>query len=173
VAVTSSPEPVSVPAGALGTARRSEPGRRRLWLAGMVVLAALAVLLVRGLGDATVYFKTVDEAVAQRSQLGDHRFRIEGTVVPGSVRQTGDDVAFRIQGAGGASADVTHRGDPPELFRPGIPVVLEGAWAGDHYASDRIMVRHTSQYQARHPERVSRYVGQGRGDTGEGEPAGR
>ena len=159
MAVTSPP--------AVGSGRAAGPGRRRMWAAGVVVLAALGFLLARGLGDATVYFKTADEAVAQRARLGDRRFRIEGTVVPGSIRQDGDRVDFQIRGARGATVDVVHEGDPPELFQPGLPVVLEGAWAGRSYASDRIMVKHTPQYQARHPERVDRYVGEGRRPEGE------
>ena len=29
----------------------------------------------------------------------------------------------------GVEVPVHHEGDPPELFEPGIPVVLEGRWA--------------------------------------------
>ena len=32
--------------------------RRRLWLAGIVVLAALGFLVFQGLGNATLYFRT-------------------------------------------------------------------------------------------------------------------
>ncbi len=111
----------------------------RLWLAGGVVVAALGFLLFQGLGDATLYFRTTDEAVAERNALGDRRFRIQGTVVPGSVQSTNDGVGFRIAGRSQEVA-VVHQGDPPELFKPGIPVVLEGHFTGDHFASDRIMV---------------------------------
>ena len=167
MAVTSAPEPGSPTPPAAGAGSRPGSGRRRAWVAGAVVVAALAFLLLQGLGDATVYFKTVDEAVAERSELEGRRFRIEGTVVPGSVRPSGGDGRFRIRGEGGATVEVAHEGAPPELFQPDLPVVLEGAWEGNRYDSDRIMVRHTSEYQARHPDRVDRYVGQGRaGDEG-------
>ncbi len=129
------------------------PSRRRLWLAGVVVLGALGFLLVKGLGNATVYFKTADEAVAQRTSLGDRRLRVEGTVVPGTVRPVGDAVAFAITSRG-TDLEVRHQGDPPELFRPGIPVVLEGRFEGAGFASDRIMVKHSETYVAEHPERV-------------------
>ena len=134
-------------------------GRRRLWLAGAVIAAALGFLLLQGLGEATVYFKTADEAVSQKEQLGDRRFRLEGTVVPASVHPSGSGVEFGVRGTGGAIVEVAHQGDPPELFQPDVPVVLEGRWDGDRYASDRIMVKHTSEYRAKNPERVDRYVG--------------
>ena len=129
-------------------------GRRRLIIAGLVVLAALGFLVVRGLGNATLYFRTADEAVAQRQQLGDRRFRIEGNVVGGSVRETEGRVGFNIESKG-VVVPVAHTGDPPELFKPGIPVVLEGHFQGDTFASDRIMVKHSEDYVAKHPSRVT------------------
>ncbi len=131
--------------------------RSRLWIAGVVVIAALGFLVFQGLGNATLYFRTADEAVAQRAELGDRRFRIEGDVVDGSVRQTGDDVTFTLT-KNAVEVPVRHRGDPPELFRPGIPVVLEGRFRGDHFSSDRIMVRHSETYVAENPERVANTV---------------
>ncbi|HYX44313.1 MAG TPA: cytochrome c maturation protein CcmE [Acidimicrobiales bacterium] len=131
--------------------------RRRLWLAGAVVLVALGFLLVQGLGNATLYFRTADEAVAQRETLGSRRFRIEGTVVAGSVHPRGDQVAFVIA-SNDVQVPVLHRGDPPELFKPGIPVVLEGRFDGDRFASDRILVKHSETYVEDHPERVTTSV---------------
>jgi cytochrome c-type biogenesis protein CcmE len=132
----------------------------------LIIAGAIAFLIVKGLGDATVYFKTADEAVAQKAQLGDRRFRVEGAVVTDSVQQIGDGVRFEIISAGSV-VPVVHRGDPPELFKPGIPVVLEGHWDGDVYASDRIMVKHTSEYREQNPDRVDEYVGKGKPAQGD------
>ena len=145
-----------------GASPAAKTGRRRLWVAGVVIVAALGFLVSRGLGDATVYFKTADEALAQRDGLGDRRFRLEGAVVPGSVQPAANGVQFQVRGAAGGTVNVVHQGDPPELFQPDIPVVLEGRWDGDRYASDRIMVKHSSEYRAENPERVDRYVGDDR-----------
>ena len=130
---------------------------RRLWWAGAVVVAALGFLVWKGLGNATLYFRTADEAVAQRETLGGRRFRIQGDVVAGSVRQSGDVVAFTLASRG-VTVPVLHLGDPPEMFKPGIPVVLEGRFDGDHFASDRILVKHSETYVAEHPERVTTSV---------------
>jgi cytochrome c-type biogenesis protein CcmE len=132
-----------------GSARRTR-GRRRwpVLVVIAVVLAALGVLVYKGLSDATLYFRTADEAVAQRDDLGTRRFRLEGTVV-GDPTRSGDGVAFTVA-HNGTSVDVRHVGDPPELFRPGIPVVLEGRWADgeDVFDSDRILVKHDEEYES-------------------------
>jgi cytochrome c-type biogenesis protein CcmE len=126
--------------------------RRRQVIAFALIIGALLVLVVEGLGNATVYFKTADEAVAQRAKLGTRRFRIEGTV-QSDVHQVGQDVSFTIAN-NGVAVPVVHHGDPPQLFKPGIPVVLEGRFQGDHFASAQIMVKHTADYIAKHPDRL-------------------
>ncbi len=136
------------------TRRPRRTGVGRVVLASVLVLAAILFIVSKGLGSATVYFKTADEAVAQRANLGTHRFRIEGTVQVG-IHQAGQDVVFVIAN-NGVNVDVVHGGGAPQLFKPGIPVVLEGRFAPDgHFASDRIMVKHTESYDAKHPERAT------------------
>lgn len=129
--------------------------RRRLTIAAVVVLGALGFLVYQGLGNATLYFRTADEAVAQKASLGDRRFRIEGDVVPGSIREEGADVYFTIVSKD-VEVGVRHDGqEPPELFQPGIPVVLEGRFQGDQFVSDRILVKHSETYVADNPGRVT------------------
>ena len=145
------------PAGRAGRPNRTgRTGRAGRVGAVLVVLVALGLVLAQGLGNATVYFRTADEAAAQRSQLGTRRFRIEGVVVPGSVHPSGQGVTFIIASRG-VSVPVAHRGDPPELFKAEIPVVLEGHFSPKDptFRSDLLMVKHSESYQARHPERVT------------------
>lgn len=140
---------------------RSQFGsRRRLMVVAALIVIALGFLLFQGLGNATVYFKTADEAARQRPSLGTRRIRVEGAVVAGSVHEVGNDVAFRIEN-NGVDLDVLHRGDPPELFRDSIPVVLEGKFQGTTFDSDRIMVKHSATYTAKHPDRVQDFNGKG------------
>ena len=49
---------------------------------------------------------------------------------------------------------VVNSSQPPQLFKPGVPVVLEGHWQGPVYASDQIMVKHTASYVEAHPDRL-------------------
>ena len=134
--------------------------RRRPWayLALAAIVVALGLVVFNGLSNATVYFRNADAAVADREDLGTKRFRLQGTVVEDSVVERGTTVEFQVEFAG-TTVDVVHTGDPPELFRPGIPVVLEGHWSAttDAFESDRILVKHTPDYEAENPDRVEDY----------------
>jgi len=121
-----------------------------------VAVAVAGALLWQGLRNATVYFKTADEAVAQRASLGTRRFRLEGVVAPGSVHERNGGVDFVVT-ENGADVHVHHVGDPPELFKENIPVVLEGHFSGTTFESDRILVKHTAEYRKDNPGRVKDY----------------
>jgi cytochrome c-type biogenesis protein CcmE len=129
--------------------------RARLWIVGAVIAVAIGVLVFQGLGSATTYFYRVDEAVARRDELGERRIRLEG-LVQAEPRSGPDGTEFVIEGESGETVQVVHEGDPPELFQPGIPVVLEGHFDGErHFSSDRIMVRHSEEYKAENPDRLA------------------
>ncbi len=135
-------------------ARRAVFGTwRRKLVAGVVIAGAVGFLLAEGLSNATVYFKTADQAVADRASLGTRPFRIEGTVLD-DVRHAGSTTWFSIY-ANGVTVRVVDTDQPPQLFKPGIPVVLEGHWQGSVYESDLIMVKHTANYVEAHPNRLT------------------
>jgi cytochrome c-type biogenesis protein CcmE len=139
----------------------TDRGRRTAVMGVLAVLAAALVFMAyQGLSDASLFFRNADEAVAQREALGERRFRLQGTVVDGSVEAEGQQVRFAVS-HGDVEVAVVHRGDPPELFQPGIPVVLEGRWseADDSFESDRILVKHSEEYEAENPNRTDDYVG--------------
>ena len=173
MALTTSPSPPG--AGSpppAPRARRRVPllgTRRRQVIAGLVIAGALVFLLLEGLNNATVYFKTADQAVADRASLGSKPFRIEGTVEP-DVRQVAGVTRFSIV-ANGVRVQVVNSRQPPQLFKPGIPVVLEGHWQGPVYVSDQIMVKHTASYVEAHPERLKSQLPAGSGGSGGSGPS--
>jgi cytochrome c-type biogenesis protein CcmE len=121
--------------------------RRRAWVAvGACGLAIVAiVVLAVMLSENVVYFRTVSEAVTQRTSTGNARFRMAGKVVPDTLVETKHGVRFDLSD-GKKTATVAFTGDPPALFKAGAPVVCEGHWSGSAFTSDRILIRHGSDY---------------------------
>lgn len=145
---------VEEPSAPIPPNRRTNP--KRVFIAGGVILAVLGFLLFRGLGDATLYFRTADEAVTQRQALAEKRFRIEGNVVQGSLQSVGNNTNFSIESKGTVVA-VENHAQTQGVFREGIPVVLEGRFSkgSNVFVSDRIMVKHDSNYVEKYPDRVA------------------
>ena len=137
------------------------------WLTTAGVVVAVLFLIANLLGDAALFFYNTDEAVERRTELGDDRFRVQGTPMEGTIVESfrGDQpvVVFSIV-FDDVPIDIVHVGDPPELFQSGVPVVLEGSWVegeppvgdfegraddGWHFTSDRMLVRHDNDYRDR------------------------
>jgi len=125
--------------------RTPGPGRRA---------ASLVFLLAKGLGSALDFYLPADQAVAQKAQLGDKTFNLEGVVAPGSIHSTASGVDFVVT-SGSTRVSVHNTGSPPQLFQPDIPVIAVGHFAGDLFASNQILVKHSSTYIAQHPARVT------------------
>jgi cytochrome c-type biogenesis protein CcmE len=137
------------------SASRVRRRSRRPIYVGIVVIAALGFLIGKGLDNATMYFRTADEAVAQRQSLEGKRFRLEGAVVAGSIKQNGTFTDFQVVSKTTTVA-VHNEGQPVGIFQDNIPVVVEGKFAtgSNVFNSDRILVKHSADYSAKHPERV-------------------
>lgn len=114
-------------------------------LAGIVVAS---VFLVRSADDASVYYMYTSEAVAHKADFGGgRRFRMAGSVVPGSIEQGKGESWFQIDD-GLATVDIHLVAVPPPLFDENVEVLLEGAWDGDVFTADQALIRHEGNYQA-------------------------
>lgn len=127
-------------------------GRRRgLTLFGVaVLLLGFGYLLYGGIGDNLVYYLTPSELEARGSEAYDSAVRLGGVVVPGSVHWDADalDLRFTV-GDGSAEVDVHSRGAPPQMFRDGIEVLVEGRMTSSGvFRSTNVMVKHSNEYRA-------------------------
>ncbi|MGH9044646.1 MAG: cytochrome c maturation protein CcmE [Acidimicrobiales bacterium] len=135
--------------------RRTRP-RARLLIVTAVLIGALVYLLAEGLGSSLDYFDTVSQALSHRASLGTSTFRLEGLVVPGSVRRTVAGADFNVS-EGSEAIAVVNTGAPPALFQADLPVVVVGHFASGAatlFMSNQVMVKHSANYIAAHPGRV-------------------
>lgn len=116
------------------------------------IIAVLAGFLVSGnLNQNLVYNLTPTEAVAQQPALGDgERFRLGGLVQEGSIIRDSDEVRFTLVDDT-AAVPVVYAGVPAQLFAAGIGAVVEGAWRGDRFYADTMMIKHDEDYVAEEP----------------------
>jgi cytochrome c-type biogenesis protein CcmE len=125
--------------------------RRPLAIVAVAVAGlALLVIMAGGIGQNLVYYWGPTELRAAGIQAQGATIRLGGLVAPGSVRHTSESslLEFDVTDAT-AVVHVRSMGAPPQMFREGIGVVVEGTMTRDGYfESTRLMVKHGNDYQA-------------------------
>jgi len=137
----------------------SVQGRRRsaLVVAIVIIVAAFGYLLYGGIDKNVVFFLTPNELLTRGSAAYDVPVRLGGLVQPGSVKWDADklDLRFVVMDSGGQSVNVHSTGAPPQMFRDGMGVVVEGRYhRNGTFESTNLMVKHSNEY--RKPEQGGR-----------------
>jgi len=137
----------------------SANGRRKAALAVgvVIILAAFGFLLYGGIDKNVVFFLTPNELLARGTAAYDVPVRLGGLVQPGSVKWDADklDLRFVVMDSGGQSVNVHSSGAPPQMFRDGMGVVVEGRYhRSGVFESTNLMVKHSNEY--RKPEHGER-----------------
>ena len=149
--MSASPEPGSVN-GLVPLAR--SPSRKPLAIAAIVILAgAFGYLAYGGVEDNLVYFLTPSELMAKGDKAIDRPVRLGGQVVPGSVQWNAEALDLRFRVTDGTKEVLVHStGAPPQMFRAGIGVVVEGQHRRSGvFESHSLMVKHSNEYRAPMP----------------------
>lgn len=124
---------------------------RRRWAvaAAVVVVATFAWLLYGGLDKNVVFFLTPQELLEKGSSGYDVPVRLGGQVKPGSVKWDDKTLDLRFAVTDGKGEVPVHSsGAPPQMFRDGMGVVVEGRFARDGvFNSTNLMVKHSNEYR--------------------------
>jgi cytochrome c-type biogenesis protein CcmE len=94
-----------------------------------------------------VYYFRVDEFVARANTLAMETVKVNGLVADGSIRKSGMNYNFLVQGAGKNQVQVSYSGVVPDTFREGSEVVVEGKY------DSRTKVFHCSTLLAKCPSK--------------------
>lgn len=130
--------------------------RNRLIAIGAIVVAAgaLAWIAFGNIGDNLVYYWKPSEMLAQGQKAYGATIRLGGVVVPGSLQWNPEHTALAFEVADthlptAAKVKVKCEQTPPQMFREGIGVVVEGTFAADQvFSTNRLMVNHSNEYRA-------------------------
>ena len=97
-------------------------------------------------------FWTPKELIAKGDAGFEKPVRLGGQVKPGTVVWDDKtlDLRFVITDVDGVSDIVVHsKGAPPQMFRDGMGVVVEGRFGSDKvFQSTQLMVKHSNEYRA-------------------------
>jgi cytochrome c-type biogenesis protein CcmE len=125
---------------------------RRPWVIGgvAVVVAVFGWLLYGGLDKNVVFFLTPQELLAKGADGYDVPVRLGGQVKPGTVKWDDKTLRLTFQVTDGKSdVAVQSSGAPPQMFRDGMGVVVEGRFGRDQvFNSTGLMVKHSNEYRA-------------------------
>jgi cytochrome c-type biogenesis protein CcmE len=128
------------------------PRALKIALIAIVLVGAVTYLLASSLGGGgMVYYKTVDELLAERARLESRPIRINGLLVEGSVaRRPGTDEYRFDLAKNGARITVSYRGVLPETMLPGRELVVEGMLrpGGNEFAATEILTKCPSKYES-------------------------
>jgi cytochrome c-type biogenesis protein CcmE len=130
--------------------------RNRLIAVGAILVAggALAWIAFGNIGENLVYYWKPSEMVAQGPRAYGATIRLGGVVVPGSLQWNAEHTTVNFEVADthlptAIKVNVHSEQTPPQMFREGIGVVVEGTYAADLvFKSNRLMVNHSNEYRA-------------------------
>ena len=140
--------------------------KRRLAFAAALLVAGAAVagVVVYGLGQNTMYFRSPSDVAARMVGEG-VAFRLGGLVEKGSVQHgAGAEVRFRVTD-GKSSIPADFNGVLPALFREGQGVVATGRMdARGTFVANEVLAKHDEKYMP--PEVVDALKRSGRWQDG-------
>ena len=125
--------------------------RRRYFVGGALIAAAIGFLLYSGLREGSVYYYTVTESKEVSASLSGEEIRVAGQVADGSVDWSFDimTITFTMVDQGG-SLPVVYHGVVPDAFQEGREVVVCGKYDQDGvFLADIILTRCPSKYEPR------------------------
>ncbi|HEX5416023.1 MAG TPA: cytochrome c maturation protein CcmE [Chloroflexota bacterium] len=146
----------------LGTPRRfeSQPTSRirsaRVIVAALVVVAAIGYLVYNGFQSTSVYYLTVAELQSKGADVGS--VRVAGIVAENSLQRSTTDSTIRFTVTdSGASMPVVYKGLVPDIFGPGIQVVVEGHYnhATGVFEASTLLAKCPSKFTAAVPTPIT------------------
>ncbi|HLZ59878.1 MAG TPA: cytochrome c maturation protein CcmE [Ktedonosporobacter sp.] len=121
-------------------------------LAGVAVLAAIIYLVYANTQASAVYYMTVSE-LKHCTDCTTRSVRVSGIVQAGSIVHDDQQQLVKFVVVDGAQTlPVVYSGVVPDIFRPGIQVVVEGRYPGQgSFQAQTLLAKCPSKFQSATP----------------------
>lgn len=127
--------------------------KRLIALAAVLIASgALAFIAMGGIEENLVYYWDARELIDHGSKAHGTTVRLGGVVKNDSVKWDAQslnldfDVGIAPE-QGGPTVHVHSSGSPPQMFREGMGVVVEGRYDGQKFSAERLLVKHSNEYR--------------------------
>jgi len=132
--------------------QKKRKNKNAKWIIGLsVVFVVIIGLSLVQLNSNSVYFFTPAEAKTRAATLDGQTIKVGGMVKPGSVDWVPESLSltFTLTNLKDTEIAVSHVGTPPDMFKPGQGVIVEGKIdaQGSSMKSKSLMVKHSEEYQ--------------------------
>jgi cytochrome c-type biogenesis protein CcmE len=147
-----------VRADTAGARRGGVKRQRRFLIGGVIILAGLVYLAFTVTRASAVYYLTVPELYARGAAAEQRAVRVSGVVDAGSVERDPASFATRFSASdAGGSLPIVYQGTVPDIFQPGIQVVVEGKLGTDGiFHADTLLTKCPAHFQAATPAAANR-----------------
>lgn len=116
-------------------------------IAGLLIVVAAGGFALKAVEGSFQYYLTTDEYVKKRESYEDRYVKIAGIVSADSLRTENQSYEFEIE-FGGESLPVIYRGLPPDTFKEGVEVVVEGRGSlNEAFEAQKLMAKCASKYE--------------------------
>lgn len=117
-----------------------------------LIVGAFAYIAFSSFGESMIYYKTVDELLADTSRYSETPVRINGTLVQDSIRQKPGTNQYRFQIAKkGMVVEVAYAGVLPDVMAGDQEMVVQGLYSPDRelFEASEILTKCPSKYEER------------------------
>ena len=125
----------------------------KVGLTSLVLALSFGGLLYSTMGEATEYYKHVDEVMTQPSEWYGKKLQLHGYVVQDSIMKRKSSLEYRFQvQSNGHVVNATYTGVVPDTFKSDAEVVLKGTLSPDGLftvAPNGVMAKCPSKYEAK------------------------
>ena len=120
----------------------------KLGLTSLVLALAFGGLLATTLGDATEYYKHVDEVMAQPEQWYGKKLQLHGFAKEVTRKPSSLEYRFVVE-SNGDRVIATYKGVVPDTFKNDAEVVLKGTLSAEGFAvaPNGVMAKCPSKYE--------------------------
>jgi cytochrome c-type biogenesis protein CcmE len=120
-------------------------------IAGIAIAGAILYLVLANTGKSAQYYMTVSELRACTS-CGTQTVRVAGVVVAdGLTRDSAHQIIHFVVKDDGGTLPVEYGGIVPDVFKPGIQVVVEGHLSNGLFRASSLLAKCPSKFQSATP----------------------